>query len=995
MLRLGLLGELEVWRDSERQVLPPSRKTRALLAYLAATGRTHRRDRLCSMFWEVPDDPRGSLRWSLSRLRQIIDSPDHTHLSTNRESVGFEPNGAEIDLLTLRSYVATGLETLDTPVLEKLATLFRGEFLEGLELPHQHEFQAWCLAEREDLRQTQIQLLTTLASRHSTHPDAALPPLRQLVQIDPYGEAARIDLLRALLAAGREQEADRQFETAERLFREIGGDAASRFSRQWRALRSRPQPASDEEPTSTIVPAVRTAMRDRAMQAPMGRAPFVGREVEQRRLAAAVAASARLGEVGVTLLVAEPGLGKSRLIAETCHTAAADGIRVFSGRAYDGGLAAAYAPWADALGDLPGVVTGAGLASGREQLFAAVISAVTGDGATPVLVALDDMHWSDEASADLLHQLIRAGRRMPLSVIIGARGGELGDNAAMSTVLRSLRSEGLVDEMRLGPMPSDAIAKLASALAPADRVERIVTLSGGNPLFAVELARDLSAHDDALPSSLRELLRERLERLPGSAAELLRWAAVMGPSFRATVLQKAAGLASLDVLQALDLVERHDMLRPTGDDTYSFGHDLVRRAVLATLSSPRRKFMHLRVAEALAGEADDSDALDLATHAAEAGNHGMAARACVSAGLRALRVFAHVEALTLVRAGNHYTESLRGMESVERRVELTEIEVAADRSLDRPAAIDRISALAEEALDSGLPEFARRCYTMLAHLRWQSGEWQGAQRDTLQAEFVSRVSDDKERVVAMAEAARCLAMLERDMEQAESLVLEADAMARRLSVEPNAIHDALGLLRAHQGAFDEAEQHFVRGRDIARRDGDRINEYLVLEHHVALQLDKGETDPSLCDELVDLAARIRPGSELAFANAIKAVCALNAGQDEAQSRLESALEALRSADAQHRLAVAGIAAARTLLRLGNCDRAGALAREALASAQQLERASDMAQALAILIEIECQCQTQMPGALMAQLSAIEPKAVSSTARAASERAMSTLKGKVH
>src|SRR6266850_113801 len=67
VLGLRLLGEIELVRDGERAALPPSRKTRALLAFLAATGKPHRRDRLCAMFWNVPDDPRGALRWSLSR----------------------------------------------------------------------------------------------------------------------------------------------------------------------------------------------------------------------------------------------------------------------------------------------------------------------------------------------------------------------------------------------------------------------------------------------------------------------------------------------------------------------------------------------------------------------------------------------------------------------------------------------------------------------------------------------------------------------------------------------------------------------------------------------------------------------------------------------------------------------------------------------------------------------------------------------------------------
>ena len=1014
MLRLRLLGELEVWRGDARLALPPSRKTRALLGYLAASGREHRRDRLCSLFWEVPDDPRGSLRWSLSRLRPIVDEAGATRIAASRESVGFDPAGAEVDLLTLRAAVEGGFDRLETSELEALAGLYRGEFLEGLELPAQHEFQAWCLAEREDLRQHQIRLLGVLADRLSDRPERQLAPLRQLVQIEPYGEAARVAFLRALLAAGREQEAERQFQTAERLFRELGGDAATRLTLQWRALRARSHAAESAEPPEAVpeaaqemprvangeapirasleVPAVRSVspppVRSQVTRAPLGRTPFVGRRSERRRLAAAIGAATRLGEAGVTLILGEPGMGKSRLIVEACAIAEQNGMRVFSGRAHDGGLAAAYASWSDALGGLPEIGADAGLASGRELLFAAVTQMIAGDDGSSALVALDDMHWSDEASAALLNHVVRAARDRPLSLVIGARAGELFDNSAMTAVLRGLRAEGLVDEIRLAPLTAAEVAELAATLASGDSVARIVSLSGGNPLFAVELARDLTVHTDALPSSLRELLRERLDRLPPGAAEVLRWGAVLGTSFRADLLRATAGLAPIEFLQALDLMERHGMLRPTSEDTYTFSHDLVRRAVLSTLSAPRRKLMHLRIAEVLAadGRGEEGTALQLATHAAEGGDYGMAARACVSAGRRALRVFAHVEAAAMVRAGRHYAEHLRGAEQIERQVELADIEISAERGPERGHQIARLSDLAERALDAGRPELASRCYTMLAHLRWQSGEWQGAKRDTLQAEFVSRLTGIEERVVAMAEAARCLAMLERDLEQAEALVLEAEALARRVPIEPNAIPDALGLLRAHQGSFAEAGQLFARAREIARRDGDRLNEYLVIEHHVVLTLTNGEVNAELCDELVALARKVRPGSELAFAEALQAVCRLRAGQAEAIEQLAAALERLRTADARHRLVVAGTGAARALLETGHHAEALRLAGEALDNADRLDRASDIAEALAAMVEIESRSATA-DAAHVERLLRASGAAISASARAASERAL--------
>ena len=76
MLRISVLGNLAVVRERTRMQLPPSKKTRALLAYLAVTARPHSRDRLCAMFWAVPDDPRAALRWSLSRLRPLVDDHD-------------------------------------------------------------------------------------------------------------------------------------------------------------------------------------------------------------------------------------------------------------------------------------------------------------------------------------------------------------------------------------------------------------------------------------------------------------------------------------------------------------------------------------------------------------------------------------------------------------------------------------------------------------------------------------------------------------------------------------------------------------------------------------------------------------------------------------------------------------------------------------------------------------------------------------------------------
>src|SRR3954454_15962780 len=124
MLTIRMFGELEVARGAETLVLPPSKKTRALLAYLVATGRPHRRERLCELLWDVPDDPRGALRWSLSKLRSLGGGGGEPLLAADRDSVAFNPAGAAVDLLAVRERLAGGVGATSTEDLEEIAAAF-------------------------------------------------------------------------------------------------------------------------------------------------------------------------------------------------------------------------------------------------------------------------------------------------------------------------------------------------------------------------------------------------------------------------------------------------------------------------------------------------------------------------------------------------------------------------------------------------------------------------------------------------------------------------------------------------------------------------------------------------------------------------------------------------------------------------------------------------------------------------------------------------------
>jgi pimeloyl-ACP methyl ester carboxylesterase len=170
-LTIKVLGELNVTQQGQLLPLPQSKKTRALLAYLAVVGRAQRREHLCKMFWEVPDDPRASLRWSLHKLRPIVNTEGHVRLHADHNSVLLSPQTVEVDFKGMASLRPADLDRLDTERLESLAATFRGEFLDGLCLPHCPNFEAWRLCHRDITLRVHMEILRALVRRLQDRPE--------------------------------------------------------------------------------------------------------------------------------------------------------------------------------------------------------------------------------------------------------------------------------------------------------------------------------------------------------------------------------------------------------------------------------------------------------------------------------------------------------------------------------------------------------------------------------------------------------------------------------------------------------------------------------------------------------------------------------------------------------------------------------------------------------------------------------------------------------
>jgi len=387
-----VLGDIAVVRGGRALPLPASKKTRALLGYLVATGTPHLRERLCELLWDGPDDPRAALRWSLSKLRPLVDE---AHLVADRERVGFVGGGVDVDLHALRSALAD-----DVPVdeLRRAAERASGELLDGLDLPDCFRFHAWCTAEREAVRGERIKLFAALSARLAdSAPDEALKWARARLAADPLSDAAHAAVVRCLGALGRTRDAIAHFDDARRLLAaELGARPTPELTRARDELGHRAAPA-------TVAPAPAPVAAPAQREPAAATRALVGRARERAILGAAVDAAAAGQARELLLVVGEPGIGKSRLLDELAAAMRAAGGLVLGGRAFEAEMVRPYGAWIDALRTLDTDEIPAALRVELAPLLPELGAAPTTGDRTRLY----------DAVVALLSQLARAGR--PLS----------------------------------------------------------------------------------------------------------------------------------------------------------------------------------------------------------------------------------------------------------------------------------------------------------------------------------------------------------------------------------------------------------------------------------------------------------------------------------------------------------------------------------------------------------------------------------------------------
>lgn len=409
---------------------------------------------------------------------------------------------------------------------------------------------------------------------------------------------------------------------------------------------------------------------------------FVGRGDELHRLQA-VLERARSGVVGKVIVGGEAGVGKTRLLAELRTTAEAQGLRFLGGACVDLGdgappydpLVAALRPWLKFLppedrsrivgparsavlqlipdleiGGTGEAAVGVPASASLSGLYLQVLGLIERIAAdAPTVIVLEDLHWSDRSTRDMLQFLVRNLANVRVTLIGTYRTDELNERHPFLTLLAELGRSEQVERIELAPFSADEVRdQLAGILGRhPDRalVARLHERSGGNAFFTEELLAVEQRGDRRLGLSLRETLLARVGGLSTAARDLLRVVAVAGQSARHDVLALVTHMEQAEMAVALrEAVERH-LLVAGDDDVMHFRHGLLREATYDELLPGERLALHASVAAAVetlhpGTDIDAGVASELAHHWYESRDAHHALPALIRAGQAAERVFA-------------------------------------------------------------------------------------------------------------------------------------------------------------------------------------------------------------------------------------------------------------------------------------------------------------------------------------------------------------------
>ncbi len=413
---------------------------------------------------------------------------------------------------------------------------------------------------------------------------------------------------------------------------------------------------------------------------------LVGRDAELEQLCSTLGISASASERSAVLLAGDAGVGKTRLLTELRDRSVAEGWLVQAGHCLDfADSALPYLPFSEITGRfarelpdlfdevaerhpallrlLPGqrmlsqATDPESVPADQAALFDAVHALAEAAGARQcLLLVVEDLHWADQSTRDLMSFLFGRGFESPVALVASYRSDDLHRRHPLRRQVAVWARMSGVERLQVDPLGRADVRRLVQQLhpdpLPEDQVRNIVGRAEGNAFFVEELVGATRTHTGRIPEDLAELLLVRLESLDDSAVTVVRAAAVAGRRVSHAALSAVVDLEPAELDSAVrDAVEGH-VLVPSGDDFYQFRHALLAEAVYDDLLPGERTSLHAAYAKALLDGRATGTAAELARHARLAKDYATALTASLRAGDDARSVGGAEE------AAQHYLQAL-------------------------------------------------------------------------------------------------------------------------------------------------------------------------------------------------------------------------------------------------------------------------------------------------------------------------------------------------
>ena len=665
-------------------------KSLALLAFLTLEAGPHPRERLAALLWgEHPDEAaRASLRQALMQLRSVLGAALRVTRTAVEVSGSIGSDAVEFLAATERDPAAA--VQYDVP-----------RFLEGFVVRQAPAFDEWAAAVRQRLvgRWTAAHWALARAAMGRWDWSQAVEHTTAWLDADPIAEEGARLLVEALYLSGdRAAALARYADYRARLLAETGTEPGRSILQLVHRIEA------DARRGHTPCPVT----GERSARLPPLESALVGRSTEMDALGRAWNA-VRRGSGRIALVEGEAGVGKSRLVEELLRRAVAEGGLVLRGRGYDAQIGLPYGLVVEALGpalDAPGlagtdpqwlaelarlvpelrrrfpglpdpaVSTGSADAWRLSEAVSQVLLALSVE--QPVVVSLDDLHWADADSCNLIHSLVRRLEQTPVLWCATLTLGELTRDAPAARLCRALRARPQAATVTLAPLGEDdvwhMIRNLGRIRLPTRGrrfAARVHEVTGGNPLYVIELLRTLFTQgwldidtasgewlavapstgpsEIAMAPTAHDAIAERIESLPPDLHDLLITIALAGGGCRPDLLSHVHAISRLRAATMVDgLIERY--LVAEEDGAYSAAHPVIARIVRQGVTTSRRREVHRTIALALellaASGSGTPGPGEIARHAELGDERSLAYRHALAAAEAAIERYAHEEALS-------------------------------------------------------------------------------------------------------------------------------------------------------------------------------------------------------------------------------------------------------------------------------------------------------------------------------------------------------------